>query len=121
MADLSHQTRELRRGAGFDDAGVRDAMRTGFGVAVAAFVFYVIASIWVGTCTGSIADAAGCGVPQRTMLMLGAPAILLAGGIWSLARALRAGRDQAAWHGAGTVLLGLTVLSVVVSLPSLPF
>lgn len=121
MADLSHQTRELRRGIGVDDAGARDAVRTGLGVAVAALVFYVLATIWVGTCTGSIAGLAGCAAPQRTMLMLGAPAILAAGGVWSLARALRAGHDQAAWHGTGTVLLGLAAVSAVVSLPSLPF
>ena len=119
MADLSHHTRELPRDVGMDDAGVRDAVRTGLGFAVAALVFYVLASVWVGTCTGSIADAAGCGAPQRAMLMLGAPGILLAGGVLSLARGVRMGRDQAAWHGTGTVLLGLTVFSVVASLPSL--
>ena len=120
MADLSHQTRELRRYTGFGDAGVREALRTGVSFAVAALVFYVLASAWVGTCTGSIANAAGCGAPQRAMLMMGAPGILLAGGFWSLARGVRSVRDQAAWHGTGTVLLGLMMFSVVVSLPSLP-
>jgi len=120
MADLSHQTRDLRRGIELGTAGSREAMRTGFGVAIAAFVFYVLASVWVGTCTGSIADAAGCGVPQRAMLTLGAPALLLAGGVWSLTRGFRSRRDQAVWFATGSVLLALTVLGVVVSLPSLP-
>jgi hypothetical protein len=99
---------------------VRDAVRTGLGFAVAALVFYVLASVWIGTCTGSIANAAGCGAPQRAMLMMGAPGILLAGGFWALARGVRSHRDQAAWHGTGTVLLALMVFSVVISLPSLP-
>ncbi|PRC41736.1 hypothetical protein C6A85_000000114110 [Mycobacterium sp. ITM-2017-0098] len=120
MADLSHHTRELRRDAGFADVGVRDAMRTGLGFAVAALVFYVLASTWVGTCTGSIADAAGCAAPQRAMLTLGAPGILLVGGLWSLTRGVRARHDQTAWFGAGSALLALLALSVVVSLPSLP-
>lgn len=120
MADLSHHAGDLRRDGGLTDAGVRDALRTGVGFAVAAFVFYVLASLWVGTCTGSIADAAGCGAPQRTMLTLGAPGILLAGGLWSLSRGLRARREQFAWFSTGSVLLALAVITVVVSLPSLP-
>ena len=120
MVDLSHQSREVRRGIGFDDVGVREAARTGFGVVVAAVVFYVLATVWVGTCTGSIANAAGCGAPQRAMLALGAPAILFAGGLWSLARGVRSRRDQPVWIATGSVLLVLMVFSVVVSLPSLP-
>lgn len=120
MADLSHQSREVRRGIGFDDVGVREAARTGFGIVVAAIVFYVLATVWVGTCTGSIANAAGCGAPQRAMLTLGAPAILLAGGLWSLSRGVRSRRDQPVWFATGSALLVLMVLSVVLSLPSLP-
>ncbi len=122
MADLHHHTRELRRVVSVDDAGVRDAVRTGSGVAVAALVFYALASIWVGTCTGSIADAAGCGAPQRAMLTLGAPGILLAGGLWSLTQTFRVRRDHTAWWvwlGTGWLLLVLMVLSAFVSLPSL--
>lgn len=124
MADLSHQTREFRRGIGFDEVdddnvGVRDAVRSGFGIATAALVFYVLATVWVGTCTGSIANAAGCGAPQRAMLTLGAPAILFAGGLWSLARGMRMRRDHAVWFASGSVLLALMVLSAAVSFPSL--
>lgn len=120
MADLSHHTQELRRGVGFEGSEVREALRAGLSIAVGALVFYVLASTWVSTCTGSIADAAGCGAPQRAMLMLGTPAILLAGGLWSLMRGFRLSRDQTAWFVTGSVLLGLMVLSVVISLPSLP-
>lgn len=110
MADLSHHARDLRRDAGLndagvrdaglDDAGVRDALRAGLWFAVTAFTFYFLASVWVSTCTGSIADAAGCGAPQRAMLTLGAPGILLAGCLWSLMRGLRGRREPMAWFGA---------------------
>ncbi|MBB2991244.1 hypothetical protein FHR72_002728 [Mycolicibacterium iranicum] len=123
MADLSHHTRELRRGAGVDDAGVRDAVRTGIGFAVLGLVFLFVADVWIGTCTGSLADAAGCGVPQRAMLALGAPALLLVGGVWSLVQSFRVRREHSAWwawQGAGWALVALTVLTAILSLPSLP-
>lgn len=120
MADLSHHARDLRRDAGLDDAGVRDALRAGLWFAVTAFTFYFLASVWVSTCTGSIADAAGCGAPQRAMLTLGAPGILLAGCLWSLMRGLRGRREPMAWFGVGSALLVLMAFSVVISLPSLP-
>ena len=123
MADLSHQTRELRRGADYSAPGVWDAVRTGFGFAAAGATFLFVALVWIGTCTGSLADAAGCGVPQHAMLALGAPAILLVGALWSLARSFRVphGTSRWAWQGAGWTLLALTVLSAVLSLPSLPW
>lgn len=120
MTDLSHHTREMRRDAALDVGGLRDAVRTGLGFAVAALVVYVLASTWVGTCTGSLANAAGCGAPQQAMMGLGAPAILFAGGMWSLTRGARAQRDHMVWFGAGSVLLALMVVSVVATLPSLP-
>ncbi|ORV91748.1 hypothetical protein [Mycolicibacterium iranicum] len=123
MADLSHHTRDVRRGAAFSDADVRDAIRTGLGFAVIGLLFLFVADMWIGTCTGSLAQAAGCGVPQKAMLALGSPAILLTGGVWSLARSFRAehGRPaQWAWQGAGWALLALTVVCAVLSLPSLP-
>ncbi|MDZ4233164.1 MAG: hypothetical protein U1C73_05275, partial [Dietzia sp.] len=77
------------------------------------------AMVWVGTCTGSMIDAVACGAPQRAALALGAPAILLVGGAWSLAHAARSKRDQPAWWawlGTGWLLLALMVLSAVVGL-----
>jgi hypothetical protein len=122
MADLSNQTRELRRGVAFDEPGVRDAIRTGFGVALAGLLFLVVADLWISTCTGSIAEAAGCTVSQRTMLTLGAPALLLAGGVWAMGQGFRVREHSArwAWHAAGWSLLALTVISAYLSLPSLP-
>jgi hypothetical protein len=123
MADLSHHTREMRRGADYSAPGVWDAVRTGFGFAAAGATFLFVALVWIGTCTGSLADAAGCGVPQRAALALGAPAILLVGALWSLARSFRVepGASRWAWQGAGWTLLALTVLGAVLSLPSLPW
>jgi len=118
MSDLSHDT----RGAEYDDAGVWAAVRTGAGFAAAGLVFLLTAAVWVGTCTGSTADAVACGAPQRAALALGAPAILLAGGVWSLARSFRVRRDDTAWWvwlGTGWLLLALMVLSAWLSVPSL--
>ena len=45
------------------------------------------------------------------------------GAVWSLTRSLRVRREQTAWWawlGTGSVLIALVVLSVVLSLPSLP-
>lgn len=123
MADLSHHTRDVRRGAAFGEGDARDAIRTGLGFAVAGLLFLFVADVWIGTCTGSLTQAAGCGVPQKAMLALGSPAILLVGGVWSLARSFRVRHGQAAWwawQGAGWALLALTVLCAVMSLPSLP-
>ena len=128
MTDLSRHTREVRRGAGYArsgvaDPGVRDALRVGFGFAAAGATFLFVAVVWIGTCTGSLAQAAGCGAPQRAMLALGAPAILLAGGVWSLVCSYRVRHEQSAWLAwqvAGWSLLALMVLSAMLSLPSLP-
>jgi hypothetical protein len=118
MSDLSHDT----RGVEYEDAGVWAAVRTGAGFVAAGLVFLLTATVWVGTCTGSTADAMACGAPQRAALALGAPTILLAGGVWSLARSFRVRRGDAAWWvwlGTGWLLLALAVLSAVVSVPSI--
>lgn len=120
MADLSRHTRDVRRAAAFGDTEMRDAVRTGLGFAVVGLLFLFVADLWIGTCTGSLTQAAGCGVPQKAMLALGSPAILLVGGVWSLARSVRARHGQRTWQAAGWALLALSVLCAVLSLPSLP-
>lgn len=121
MTDLSQRSRELR-GASYSEPGVRDAARTGLGFAAAGAAFLFVAMVWIGTCTGSLAQAAGCGAPQRAMLALGAPAILLVGGLWSIVRSFRSEHHARwAWLAAGWTLLALMVLSAVLSLPSLPW
>ena len=55
MTDLSgHRS---RHGIGYDDHGVRDAVRGGLGFAAAGLLFLITASLWMGTCTGSTIDA----------------------------------------------------------------
>ncbi|ORB30661.1 hypothetical protein [Mycolicibacterium parafortuitum] len=119
MADLSQHTRGLRRGAVLGEAGVRDAIRTGLGVAVTGLVFLFVADMWNSTCTGSLAQALGCGAAAQATLALGAPAIMLAGALWSLVRGFRM-RAERAWQAAALALLVLALVCTVLSLPSLP-
>ena len=109
-----------------DDAdvgeGVRDAVRFSVGVAVAAVVFLVIAAVWVSTCGGSTADTVTCGSPQRTLLGLGAPIILLLGGLRAFVRTYQAWRQDGPWwpwQGAGWFLLTAMLLVLTTSLPAI--
>jgi hypothetical protein len=96
-----------------DDANVRDATR--FGVVVAA-------ALWVSTCHGATADTAACGVPQRTLLAVGAPVILLIGGTRAFVRTYQTWRNREtwwAWQGAGWILFALMLLMLAMSMPAL--
>jgi hypothetical protein len=104
------------------DVGVRDALRFTLVVAVAAAGFLAVAAVWVSTCSGSVADPLACGVPQRTLLAVGAPAILLLGGIRAFVRTFQSWRREQpswAWQGAGWVLLALMSLVLSTSTPML--
>ena len=105
-----------------DDANVRDAVRFGLGVAVAGVAFLVVAAVWVSTCNGATADTMSCGVPQRTLLALGAPAILLIGGLRAFVRTYQTWRKNEpwwAWQGAGWFLLTAMLLVLTMSMPPL--
>jgi hypothetical protein len=105
-----------------DDANVRDAVRFGLGVSVAALAFLVTAAVWVSTCGGATADTVACGVPQRALLAVGAPAILLLGGLRAFVRTYHAWRKQEtwwAWQGAGWFLVTLMLLVLAMSMPGL--
>jgi uncharacterized membrane protein len=104
------------------DANVRDAVRFGLGVAAAGVTFLVVAAVWVSTCKGATADTVACGVPQRTVLAVGAPLILLIGGLWAFVRTYQTWRKQEtwwAWQGAGWFLLTLMLLVLTMSMPAL--
>ena len=114
-SDLRHDDADVRD-------GVRDAIRFSVGVAVAAVVFFVVAAVWVSTCGGSTADTVACGTPQRTLLGLGAPTILLLGGIRAFVRTYRAWRRDGVWwpwQGAGWFLLTAMLLVLTTSLPTI--
>jgi hypothetical protein len=105
-----------------DDANVRDAVRFTIGVAVAGAAFLFVAAVWVSTCGGSTADTVACGAPQRTLLALGAPVILLIGGLRAFVRTYQAWRREEpwwAWQGAGWFLMTLMLLVLTMSTPAL--
>ena len=104
------------------DAGVREAVRFALGVAVVGAVLLLAAVVWVSTCQGATADLVACGPPQRMLLALAAPAVLLAGGARAFYRTYqiaREGRPAWAWHGTGWFLLTLMMLILTTSMPAL--
>ncbi|OBF30350.1 hypothetical protein A5724_24380 [Mycobacterium sp. ACS1612] len=105
-----------------DRANVRDAVRFGSVVAVAGLAFLVFAALWLSTCQGATADTVACGVPQRTLLSVGAPLIFLAGAVWAFVRTYQTWRNREtwwAWQGAGWVLVTLMLVVVAMSMPAL--
>jgi hypothetical protein len=115
---VDHDPNVLRN----DDPHVREAVRFGFVVAVLGVAFLVVAAVWVSTCDGATADTAACGVPQRTLLAVGAPVILLIGGLRAFVRTYQTWRNHEtwwAWQGAGWFLLTLMLLVLTMSMPAL--
>ena len=114
---LFHSPSDLRHG----DANVRDAVRFCLVVAVLGVAFLVTAGLWVSTCQGATADTAACGAPQRVLLAVGAPVILMVGGLWAFVRTYRTWRDHQtwwAWQGAGWFLFTLMLVVVTMSMPA---
>jgi len=115
---ISHNPNDVRQ----DDTNVREAVRFGLVVAVVGVAFLVFAALWVSTCGGATADTAACGVPQRALLAVGAPVILLAGGLRAFFRTYQAWRNHEtwwAWRGAGWLLLTLMLVVLTMSMPAL--
>ena len=115
---ISHNPNDVRQ----DDTNVREAVRFGLVVAVVGVAFLVFAALWVSTCGGATADTAACGVPQRALLAVGAPVILLAGGLRAFFRTYQAWRNREtwwAWQGAGWLLLTLMLVVLTMSMPAL--
>lgn len=115
--------RQCSRGdrLGQEDHEVRAAVRFAVVVAVAGVAFVVLAALWVSTCGDAMeVDTVACGAPERTLLALGAPMILLAGGIWSFVRTYRVWREYGTWwgwQGAGWFLLTLMSLTLTMGGP----
>jgi hypothetical protein len=106
---------------GQEDPEVRAAIRFGIVAAAVGVGFLLLAALWVSTCNGATAiDTAACGPPQRTLLSLGAPVILLSGGIWAFVRTYQVWRRRATWwgwQGAGWFLLTLMLLTLTMGAP----
>lgn len=114
---MYHGPSELRH----IDTGIRDAVRFAIGVGATGAVFLLGAMVWVSTCQGATADTLACGAPQRTLLALAAPAVLLAGGARAFLRAYQNGRRgemSTAWQGAGWFLLTSMLLVLATSMPA---
>ncbi|KUI31208.1 hypothetical protein AU195_12425 [Mycobacterium sp. IS-1496] len=114
MYQSPHDVREI--------AGLRHVVRSTVAVALLAGAFLAVAAVWVSTCGGSVADALACGAPQRALLALGAPVILLVGAVRSFARAMQQRRRTEnwwAWQASGFVLLTLMVLVAATGAPVL--
>jgi hypothetical protein len=100
---------------GQEDDEVRAAIRFAVVAAVVAVGFLVLAALWVSTCPGTGVDTAACGPPQRIMLALGGPLILLAAGLWAFLRTYRVWKANGTWwgwHGAGWFLLTAMVVMI---------
>ena len=115
---MYHNPNDLRH----DDANVREAVRFGLVMAVLGVAFLVVAAVWISTCDGATADTVACGAPQRTLLALGAPVILLIGGLRAFVRTYQTWKRHEtwwAWQGAGWFLMTLMLLVLTMSLPTL--
>jgi hypothetical protein len=105
---------------GQEDDEVRAAIRFAVIAAVVGVGFVIMGAAWVSTCGGVNTDTVACGPPERTLLALGGPLILLAAGLWAFLRTYRVWRDEGTWwgwHGAGWFLLTLMVVTLSMGLP----
>lgn len=114
-------TEDLRHSDARTREGVFEAVRFSVGVAVAAVVFLAVDAVWVGTCGGSTYDTVACGTPQLTLLALGAPLILLAGGLRAFLKTYQLSRQRGTswpWQGAGWFLMMAMLVVLAHSLPA---
>lgn len=119
---MQRQRPELRGDRlGEDDDEVRAAIRFAVTAAAVGIAFLVMAALWVSTCGGAASgDTVACGMPQRALLALGAPAILFGAGVWAFVRTYRVWRRYGTWwgwHGAGWFLLALMVVTMTMGAP----
>ncbi|QLL08519.1 hypothetical protein [Mycobacterium vicinigordonae] len=117
-----HRADEKLRGdhLGRDDGEVHAAIKFAVLATAAGLGFVIVAALWVSTCGGVSVDTVACGRPERTILGLGGPLILLLAGLWSFIRTYRVWREQGVWwgwHGAGWFLLTLMLVTLAMSAP----
>ena len=105
---------------GHEDRDVRAAIRFAVLAAAAGVGFLILAALWVSTCPGTSVDTAACGAPERTLLALGSPLILLGAGLWAFLRTYRVWKAEGTWwgwQGAGWFLLTLMVVTLSLGVP----
>ncbi len=119
---MDRTSEDLRRGDARIREGLFEALRFSVAVAVAAVMFLLAAATWVSTCGGSTYDTVACGAPQLTLLALGAPLILLAGGVRAFVRTYQGWRQDGIswpWQGAGWFLMAGMLLVFAEGVPSI--
>lgn len=99
------------------DGEVRAAVTFAGVTALVGLAFVAVAAIWAGSCDPA-AQTMACGRPYRSVLAVGGPLILAAGGVRAFLRTLRLWRDGGSWWGwpgAGWFLMTLMVLVFVLT------
>ena len=91
-------------------------------VVVLALVVLGLALLWVNGCkSGAGSDAlARCGALRRNFLAVGAPVVLLGGGVWAFVRTIQLWRARGrwwVWQGAGWFLLALMLMVLFMTAP----
>lgn len=109
---------------GHEDDEVRAAIRFAITAALAGVGFLIVAALWVSTCNGAAADidTVACGAPQRTVLGLGAPVILMGSAIRAFVRTYRVWRQEGTWwgwQGAGWFLMMIMLLTLTMGVPAI--
>jgi hypothetical protein len=108
---------------GQEDDEVRRAFRFAAAAALVGVGFLIVAALWVSTCAGAAdIDTAACGVPQRTVLGLGGPVILMMAALWAFLRTYQVWRERRTWwgwQGAGWFLLSMMLLTLTMGFPAL--
>jgi hypothetical protein len=105
-----------------DDVNPHDAVRFGRAAAGIGAALLIAGAVWMSTCVGATADSAACGVPQRILVTLAGPAVLLFAGLRAFARTYQSWKrheNWRAWQCAALTLMALTLLALTLALPML--
>ncbi|MFV0493619.1 hypothetical protein [Mycobacterium sp.] len=103
---------------GRDDDEVHAAVKFALRAAVAGLGFVLVGALWVSTCGPVGVDTAACGRPERALLAIAGPLILLAGGLWAFLRTYQVWRECGTWwgwHGAGWFLMTIMIATTALA------
>ena len=117
-------TPTMSSGSHGDEAKRTFAAAVRFAVLVVgvAMVVLVLALLWVTGCKSGTGDdaLAQCGAVRRNLLGIGAPLILLLGGLGAFIRTYQVWRAEGRWwiwQGAGWFLLALMLVVLTMTVP----